>query len=130
MEYFSNDVLRDKQKFFKGWPKEAEITYYDAEGTKIKEVIPIVHGKKEGTYYYFHDNGVIGVTGVYENDQRIGIWNEYYKFRRNRRNRKKEVQYAEDGFDKDFRPFIIKEWNNEGKQIYDRDLRKRKLNQS
>ncbi|GJM28735.1 MAG: hypothetical protein DHS20C17_13700 [Cyclobacteriaceae bacterium] len=130
MEYFSNDVLKDKEKFFKGWPKEAEITYHDAEGTKVKEVIPIEHGKKDGTYYYFHENGVVGVTGIYENDQRIGIWKEYYKYRRNRSNRKKEVQYAEDGFQKDFRPYTIKEWNNDGKLLYDRDLRKRKLNQS
>jgi len=130
MEYFSNDVLKDKEKFFKGWPKESEITYYDAEGTKIKEVIPIRHGIKDGTYYYFHDNGVVGVTGVFENDGRIGVWKEYYKYRRNRRNRKKEIQYSEDGYDQNFRPFIIKEWSQQGELLYDRDLRKRKLNQS
>lgn len=130
MEYFSNEVLKDKQKYFKGWPKEAEITYYDAEATKVKEVIPIVHGKKEGTYYYFHDNGVVGVTGDYENDERIGVWKEYYKYRRNRRNRKKEVQFAEDGYDKEFRPYILKEWNNEGELLYDRDVQKRRLSQS
>ena len=129
MEYFSNDILKDKEKFFKGWPKESEITYYDG-GTKIKEVIPIRNGLKEGTYYYFHDNGVVAVTGVFENDARIGVWKEYYKFRRNRRNRKKEIQYSEDGFSQDFMPFIIKEWSEEGKMLYDRDLQKRKLNQS
>lgn len=130
MEYFSNDVLKDKEKYFRGWPKESEITYYDAEGTKIKEVTPIRHGKREGTYYYFHDNGVVGVTGVFENDSRIGVWKEYYKYRRNRRNRKKEIQYTENGFDQDFRPYIIKEWSQEGKLLYDREVRKRKLNQS
>ena len=130
MEYFSNDVLKDKEKFFKGWPKESEITYYDAQSTKVKEVIPIRYGQKEGTYYYFHDNGVVGVTGDYENDMRVGVWKEYYKYRRNRSNRKKEVQYSEDGFDQDFRPFIIKEWSQEGELLYDRSARKRKLNQS
>ncbi len=129
MEYFSNDVLKDKQKFFRGWPKESEITYYDAEGTKVKEVIPIRYGKREGTYYYFHDNGVVGVAGVFENDVRIGLWKEYYKYRRNRRNRKKEVQYAKDGFDGEFRPYIIKEWSQEGKLLYDRNVFKRKLSQ-
>ena len=130
MEYYSNDVLKDKEKFFRGWPKESKITYYDAEGTKVKEVIPIQHGNRQGSYYYFHDNGVVGVTGIFENDARIGVWKEYYKYRRNRRNRKKEIQYAEDGFDQDFRPYIIKEWSQEGKLLYDRDVRKRKLNQS
>jgi len=130
MEYFSNDVLKDKEKFFKGWLKESEITYYDQQATKVKEVIPIRNGKKEGTYYYFHDNGVVAVTGDYENDMRIGVWKEYYKYRRNRTNRKKEVQYAEDGYGSEFRPFIIKEWNQEGKLLYDHATRKRKLNQS
>ena len=96
----------------------------------MKEVIPIRNGKKSGTYFYFHDNGVVGVTGSYENDLRVGVWKEYYKYRRNRSNRKKEVQYAEDGYKEEFRPFIIKEWSQEGKLLYDRAVRKRKLNQS
>ena len=74
--------------------------------------------------------GVVGVTGVYENDNRIGVWKEYYKYRRNRRNRKKEVQYAGDGYDQEFKPFILKEWSQEGKLLYDREVQKRKLNQS
>ncbi len=130
MEYFSNEVLKNKEKFYRGWPKEASITYHDPEALKIKEVVPIRFGKKEGTYFYFHENGVLGVTGEYENDHRVGVWKEYYQFRRNRSNRKKEVQYGEDGYDKDFRPFIIKEWNQEGKLIYDRELRQRRLDQS
>lgn len=130
MEYFSNDVLKDKEKFIRGWPKESEITYYDAEGTKIKEVIPIRHGIKEGTYYFFHDNGVVGVTGDYENDTKVGVWKEYYKYRRNRTNRKKEVQYAEDGYDEDFKPYIIREWSQEGELLYDHHHRVRRLSQS
>lgn len=127
MEYFSNDVLKDKEKFFKGWPKESEISYYDAEATKVKEVIPIRHGDKQGTYYYFHDNGVLAVTGDYQNDVRVGVWKEYYKYRRNRQNRKKEVQYSEDGYNDNFRPYILKEWSQEGELLYDHDLRQRKL---
>ena len=130
MEYFSNDVLKNKEKFYRGWPKESEISYYDQEATKVKEVIPIKFGQKEGTYYYFHENGVLGVTGDYENDRRIGVWKEYYKYRRNRRNRKREVQYGADGYDRQFVPYIIKEWTNEGKLIYDRQAHRRKLNQS
>ncbi len=130
MDYFSNDVLKDKEKFFRGWPKESKITYYDAEGTKVKEVVPIQYGSLEGNYFYFHDNGVVGVTGVYRSGSKIGVWKEYYKYRRNRRNRKKEIQYGEDEFDHDFRPHVIREWSQEGKLLYDRAVRKRKLNQS
>ncbi len=130
MEYFSNDVLKNKEKFYRGWPKESEITYHDQEATKVKEVLPIKYGKKEGKYYYFHDNGVLGVSGTFENDRKIGVWKEYYKYRRNRRNRKKEVQYGADGFDSQFSPFILKEWSQEGKLIYDRETHRKRLNQS
>ncbi len=130
MEYFSNDVLKNKEKFYRGWQKESQITYHDQEATKIKEVIPVQYGKKEGAYYYFHDNGVLGVTGEYQNDLKIGVWKEYYKYRRNRRNRKREVQYGGDGFDKQFKPYILKEWTNEGKLIYDRQAHQRKLHKA
>lgn len=120
MEHFSNDVLKDKEKFYRGWPKESEITYHDQENTKVKEVIPVEYGKKEGLYFYFHDNGIAGVTGEYINGERVGVWKEFYKYRKNRRNRKKEIQYKEDPYDKDFNPYVIREWDEEGNLVYDR----------
>lgn len=112
-----NDVLVDKEKYYKGWPKESKLAFHDRERTKLKEVIPIEYGEKEGYYYYFHENGLIAAMGEYKFDAKVGIWNEFYN---KRRRRKRQVKYSEDPFDKESRPYILKEWNENGKLIYDR----------
>lgn len=118
-EYSSNDILMDKKKYFKGWPKESKVKFYDEKRTKLKEVVPIVYGVKEGTYYYFHENGSVAVKGEYEEDVKVGRWTEYYPFM-NRR--KKEIQYPSDPYDNSYRPFISREWNRSNQLIYEADL--------
>jgi antitoxin component YwqK of YwqJK toxin-antitoxin module len=117
-EHDRNNILTDKRKYYKGWPKESLVRYYDKERTKLKEVIPIQYGKKEGNYYLFHDTGLIAVKGEYENDEKVGKWTEYYKFPHRR---KKEVQYAPDAWADDFRPYTSQEWDKRGKQVYARE---------
>ena len=114
-----DDILIDKEKYYRGWPKESLVSFYDPDTrTKIKEIIPVEYGKKEGNYYYFFEDGSIAVSGEYRFDQKVGKWTSYYKNRRGRR--KREVQYRKDPFDDDFVPYIRKEWNSRGKVIYDR----------
>ena len=122
MTYNKNDILMDKRKYFRGWPKEAEISYYDKEQTKLKEVVPIQYGTLEGTYFLFHDNGQVAVTGKYENGEKVGVWRENYKYQRKR---KKLIQYSEDSYDMEFQPFILKEWNSRGKLLYDKATAKK-----
>jgi len=116
--YNSDNILMDKRKYHKGWYKESLVSYYDVDHTKLKEVIPVQYGEKEGEYYYFHKNGNIAVSGKYENDVKVGVWTEYYD---SRGRRKKMVQFTEDPYDKKFRPVTLKEWNDKGQLIYDRD---------
>lgn len=114
----SRDVLIDKEKYIKGWPKESKITYYDPEErTKLKEVIPIEFGEIEGYYYHFHENGGVAVQGEYQFGKKVGVWTEYYT---ERRRRKKQIQFARNAFEKNFTPFIIKEWDETGVEIYSR----------
>ena len=115
-QYDKNDVLISKKKYYHGWPKESLVRYYDKDPKHLKEVIPVQYGKKEGTYYRFHENGSVAVKGEYEDDVKVGNWTEYYDFR-NRH--KKEVQYAEDPYEKDFKPYITREWNRQGQLVYD-----------
>jgi antitoxin component YwqK of YwqJK toxin-antitoxin module len=110
------DVLIDKRKYYKGWPKESLVKYYDEERTKLKEVIPVVNGEKQGDYYFFHDNGVVAIRGQYEYGEKVGKWTEYYNMRGRA---KKQVQYKPDPFMKDFEPYIIKEWNQGGTVVYE-----------
>lgn len=114
-EFNSNDILLSKSKYSKGWPKESAITYYDLKGKHIKEVIPIEYGEEEGTYYYFYDNGQVAVIGEYQYGEKVGVWREYYK---DRARRKKEVQFKKDPFQKDFKPYILREWDESGRLVY------------
>ena len=114
-QYDRNDVLIDKRKYFKGWPKESQVRYYDKKRTKLKEVIPIVYGVKEGFYYYYHENGAVAVKGEYKEDTKVGKWTEYYDFM-NRR--KKEIQYPSDPYDESYVPFISREWDRRNRLVY------------
>ena len=117
--YNRADILLDKRKFYKGWPKESKVRYYDEKQVKLKEVVPIVYGKKQGMYYYFHENGTVAVKGAYEEDVKVGKWVEYYPFM-NRR--KKEIQYPSDPYDESYQPFISREWDRRNRLIYESKL--------
>ncbi len=111
------DILIDKEKYYKGWPKESRVSFYDPERTKIKEIIPIEYGVKEGNYFYFSSTGVIAITGEFRYNKKVGKWSSFYTNRRGRKIR--EIQYRKDPFDDKFKPYILREWNTRGKQIYD-----------
>jgi antitoxin component YwqK of YwqJK toxin-antitoxin module len=115
MKYTRDSTLVDKEKYFRGWPKESVVTYYDpGERKKMKEITPIEYGEKEGYYYAFHENGTLAVSGEFKWDQKVGDWTEYYQTGK----RKKIVSYPKEAFDKSMRPFIRAEWNEKGKEIY------------
>ena len=96
-EFNRNDILVNKEKYIKGWPKESEVSYYDTEGKHVKEVVPIEYGEEEGAYYYFHDNGQVAVIGEYQFGEKVGVWKEYYK---NRARRKKKFSIKKIHFKK------------------------------
>ena len=115
LSYGRDSVLTDKEKYFRGWPKESLVSYYDPmEKKKIKEITPIEFGEREGYYYLFHDNGTIAVQGEYHWDQRVGDWVEYYPTGK----RKKILSYPKEPFEKGARPYVKSEWNEAGKEIY------------
>ena len=120
----AQDVLVDKRKFYKGWPKESLARYYDKERTKLREIIPIEYGEKEGYYYYFFENGNVSVRGEYQVDQKVGQWIEYWP-RRGRR--KKIIQYPDDPYDDTFVPYTVKEWDKNGKLVYDLEVWERSV---
>lgn len=114
MYYDRDSTLVNKEKYFRGWPKESVVSYYDVERKKMKEITPIVFGERDGYYYRFFENGQIAITGEYEYDQKVGDWTEYYP----NRQRKKIIAYPDHPFERDFSPYIKAEWNDKGKQIY------------
>lgn len=116
-----DDKLVDKERYYRGWPKESLVKYYDQQGKKIKEIIPVEYGEKEGNYYYFFDNGLIAVSGEYHYGNKVGKWTEYHY---NSQRRKKIIQYPNDPYDKATLPYTWREYDNKGKIVYE----KKKIN--
>lgn len=115
LKYDRDSVLVNKEKYFRGWPKESEVSYYDPhERRKMKELIPIEYGEKDGYYYRFYESGQVAVMGEYRFDRKVGDWTEYYPNNK----RKKILTYPKDPFEKDIRPYVKAEWNDKGKEIY------------
>jgi antitoxin component YwqK of YwqJK toxin-antitoxin module len=108
--------LLDKTHWYRGFPANSRITYYDSAHTKIKEVIPIQYDKIDGDYYSFYDEGQLKAFGRYQQGEKVGRWIEYYQYRRQR---KKETQYPKSRWDENFEPFVLREWDDKGKVLYD-----------
>ena len=116
-KYTENGALLNKEKYYRGFPKESHITYWDREQTKIKEVIPIHYGTKEGTYLAFYESGNLKEKGIYKNGTKIKAWWKYYD-KRDRRNHEQEIVYPSDPYDTKS-PYIRREWNKDGKKLID-----------
>lgn len=115
-EYDRKDILIERVKYDLGWLEASKITYYDAAETKLKEVIPILHDRIEGTYYRFYENGYIAEKGEYANNVRIGLWREYYP----NLQRKKDTQHPYRWWVEE-KPYLLREWNERGEMVYDHD---------
>ncbi len=117
MRYNTHDILQEKEIYWKGWPQESLISFYDERKENVREVIPVHFGEKEGTYYAFHPGGSVAVRGTYKFDYRVGLWREFYPSGATKR----EVRYPDDPFDFESTPIITKEWGSDGRLIYDRE---------
>ena len=115
MKYNRDSTLADKDRFYRGWPKESLVSYYDPQDRKrMKEMTPIEYGEKEGYYYFFHENGQLAVQGEYQWDEKVGDWTEYYPNGK----RKKIITYPKEPFDEAIKPYVKAEWNDKGKELY------------
>ena len=115
-KYNKDGLLIDKKKWFRGFPKDSRISYYDGAKTKIKEVIPIHHGIKEGMYLKFYESGNLAKSGRFKEDVKYRSWFEYYD-KKSRRNKRREIQHRKKVYDDAFKSYIKREWNEKGKQI-------------
>lgn len=116
VKYDAKYNLIDKVVWNRGFPAESRIAYYDSAHTQIMEVVPVVFGKVEGEYMKFYKEGQLMQNGKYDNGQKVGRWVEYYQFRRQR---KKEIQYPKTAWEEEFEPFVLREWDDKGKLLYD-----------
>ncbi|MES2796315.1 MAG: hypothetical protein V4683_10130 [Bacteroidota bacterium] len=116
---FDNDyVLLEKQYYIKGNPAQSEITYHDIEKTKIKEITPKQYGKITGNYFAYYPTGNIQTEGQFDDGVKTGKWIEYYEFG-SAGKRKKETMYPKDKYETGFETFVIREYDNKAKLIYE-----------
>lgn len=116
MRFNSNDILQEKSIYWKGYPEQSLLSFYDYNRTKLREAIPVHFGDRDGEYVAFHPNGNLAARGAYKFDHRVGLWREYYDNRRIKR----EIQYPDNPFSPNRTPYIMREYSPEGKVIYDR----------
>ncbi len=118
MLFDDRNVLQDKNHYSEGWPRESRISYYDQTSRSIEEIIPIQYSLEEGNYFYFYDNQQIAVTGEYQYGEKVGLWTEYWNTNNTKAIRKREIQYQENPYTKNFRPYIRAEWDQDGNLVY------------
>lgn len=118
-------LLIDKKKYYKGWLKSNEISYFNAEQTQIEEVIPYdEEGVLNGTYWKFYPSGRIAIRGEYQNNVKIKVWEERFDDEKNRR--KKLIQHPNRYDDEEItEPYVIIEYDEKGNIIYQHDEKKK-----
>ncbi|MBB4602367.1 antitoxin component YwqK of YwqJK toxin-antitoxin module [Hymenobacter luteus] len=122
-EKFTRDnILLSKTHYEMGFPRDANVTYYDAAQKQVKEVIPYVNGKLEGDYVRYNENGQLEWVGQFENGRRVGTWSRYWGFRNTRNRLRYEYEYGESGYEPEVaEPVLIKEYNRNGVAIFEKD---------
>ncbi|MBD8488386.1 hypothetical protein IFO69_06465 [Echinicola sp. CAU 1574] len=118
MTFDQKNILQTKSHFYEGWPEDSRISYYNQSQQKLEKVIPIEYDLKEGNFYHFYEDGHLAVKGEYHYGEKIGLWTEYWNTNGGKVIRKREIQYQEKPFTKNFKPYIRAEWNEEGTLIY------------
>ncbi|MCA8832273.1 toxin-antitoxin system YwqK family antitoxin [Hymenobacter pini] len=121
-KYDRNNTLVAKTHYEMGFPRDANVTYYDAAQKQVKEIVPYYNGKLEGDYVRYNENGQLEWSGQFENGKRVGNWERYWGFRNTRNRLRYEYQYGESGYDPEItEPVLVKEYNRNGVLIYEKD---------
>jgi hypothetical protein len=117
------EILLEKHKFYHGFPKDSKISYYDANQSKIEQVVPFENGEKHGQFLQYYPSGALHQEGKFEYGHRIGVWKTYYEAKKRT---KLEIQYPADAFAEDTTSFRLREYNEQGLVIYDKTLEDKK----
>ncbi|MER0440657.1 hypothetical protein [Emticicia sp. W12TSBA100-4] len=114
--YDKNYNLLNKEYYERGFYQDSEISFYDENHTKIKEVKPKLYGKVTGEYLTFNESGTLAEQGMMDDSVKVGRWVEYYP---TGNRRKKETQYGKDCYDNGFESYIVYEYDEKGKITFE-----------
>ena len=119
--YGPEGELENKVYYSRGFTAGSEISYFDADKKKIKEVIPRVYGKVRGQYLAFYPGGNLKEEGKMDDSVRVGRWREFHEFGTGGR-LKKEWRYPKDKFE-EVEPVLMMERDNQGRIIFQNSQR-------
>ena len=112
-------TLLTKVHYEMGFPRDANISYYDAGQTMLKEVVPYVNGKLDGDYAMFRNDGRRLWTGHFENGRRVGEWTNFGDYKKYPHY---VFQYGESGYEPEVEePELIREYSRGGSVIFDKE---------
>jgi antitoxin component YwqK of YwqJK toxin-antitoxin module len=112
-------ALTSKTHYEMGFPRDANISYYDAGQTMLKEVVPYVNGKLEGDYVKFRNDGRREWTGHFENGHRVGEWTNFGDYKKYPHY---VFQYGDSGFEPEVEePELVREYSRGGSIIFDKE---------
>ena len=112
-------ALVAKSHFEMGFPRDANMSYFDTKGTMLKEVVPYVNGKLDGDYVRYLADGQREWTGQFENGRRVGEWTNYWGYKNYRRY---VYQYGESGYEPEVaEPELVREYSHGGSVIFDKE---------
>jgi antitoxin component YwqK of YwqJK toxin-antitoxin module len=118
-KFDTKGTLTAKTHYEMGFPRDANISYYDAGRTMLREVVPYVNGKLEGDYVKYRNDGQREWTGQFENGRRVGEWTNYWDYKNYRHY---VYQYGETGYEPEVEePELIREYSHGGSVIYDKE---------
>lgn len=114
--------LKGKENWYKGFPRDAEMVYYESDRTKLKEVTPYMNGDKTGMYYRFFKDGRIEAKGKYKFGYKVGRWSEYYN-RRKGTYKRAYWEFPKDPFYDDIKDehYLISSWAKDGTVEFTKD---------
>jgi len=117
-----DNILQDKAHYEMGFPRDAVISYYDAEHKHLKEVIPYMNGELEGDYVRYNETGQREWDGQFENGKKVGQWINYWGFRNLKDRRHYVYAYGESGYEPEVAtPELVMEYNRNGVLIFDKE---------
>jgi antitoxin component YwqK of YwqJK toxin-antitoxin module len=115
-KYGKDTLLLDKRYYDKGFLQESEVEYFDKKKQKLKQLVSIHNGSKEGEYLLYFPSGRLATKGQYADNIKIGVWYEYFdqvKFAR-----KREIKYQDEPYTK-ADSVVLREWDIKGKVLVD-----------
>ncbi len=114
--YDKNYNLLNKEYYERGFFKDSEVSFYDENKAKIKEVKPKNYGKVTGEYLFFNESGTLAEHGMMDDSVKVGKWVEYYP---TGNRRKKETQFGKDCYETSFEPYVTYEYDEKGKITFE-----------